>query len=460
MGTIDYMAPEQAEDSHRVDHRADIYSLGCTFYYLLTGKEPFPGETVLKRLIAHMEHPAPSLRTARPIVSTALEAAYQKMVAKRPGDRPASMTEVIALLEASKVAAADVKDPGVAAPKSRPELMVFDEPTLKRAAPPKTKADPSIFARREEPEGLLISHELNLEDLVMDVRPEAAPTPLPPSPKPAPTKAQPLKRSAPTRSRGRPNQWALVVSALAVTVVLGALVARFGLFPGAVPTSDSPPSVTARGPEPQKDQPLPPPPQQLVEETRTIFDGTSGAGWMLCDHKPIPAKNIQADGLNPHGTGSYLVVYEQKLGDFVLDFDYKLTKGCNSGVFLRVSDLKNPIYTAIEVALDDIRRGDERDSGGFYGLVAPKVFTQKAAGEWNHMTITAAGPLLAVSLNGTEVSNMNLDLWTVQGKRPDGTGHKFKNVAIVNLARNGYLGFQDLGGDCWFKNIVLRRSRL
>ena len=129
-----------------------------------------------------------------------------------------------------------------------------------------------------------------------------------------------------------------------------------------------------------------------VRRRKTIFDGNSGKGWMLCNRAPVPPQNIQADGLNPHGTGSYLVVYDQKLGDFVLDFDYKLTKGCNSGVFLRVSDLKNPVHTGIEVALDDTRRDDDHDSGAFNGLVAPTVYAQKPSGEWNHMTITAEGP--------------------------------------------------------------------
>jgi hypothetical protein len=195
-----------------------------------------------------------------------------------------------------------------------------------------------------------------------------------------------------------------------------------------------------------------------VWEQKTIFDGTSAQGWMLCNRAPIPPLNIQPDGLNPHRSGSYLVVYDQKLGDFVLDFDYKLTEGCNSGVFLRVSDLNNPVQTGIEVALDATRRGDDRDTGAFYGLVPPTVYAQKPVGEWNHMTITAQGPNLAVSLNAIEVSSINLDLWTLPGKRPDGSDHRFKDRAFAGIARTGYLGFQDLGGECWFKNIILNRN--
>ena len=86
-------------------------------------------------------------------------------------------------------------------------------------------------------------------------------------------------------------------------------------------------------------------PQAPTVQSWTIFDGKSGQGWMLCNRKPLPPRNVQRDGLNPHSTGSYLVVYDQRLGDFVLDFDYKLSDSCNSGVFLRVSDLNNPVQT-------------------------------------------------------------------------------------------------------------------
>ena len=172
MGTIDYMAPEQAEDSHHVDHRADIYSLGCTLFFLLTGREPFPVGTILKRMVAHQEHAPPSLRGIRPDVSPALEAAYQKMMAKRPDDRPSSMSEVIALLQASKRATDEAV--GNVAPLSAviPESVIKNETPLKRPAPPRISVDSSIFARRMGDEDMLAGHELNLRDLVMDVRPD------------------------------------------------------------------------------------------------------------------------------------------------------------------------------------------------------------------------------------------------------------------------------------------------
>jgi len=192
------------------------------------------------------------------------------------------------------------------------------------------------------------------------------------------------------------------------------------------------------------------------KDFRILFDGTTSTGWILCDKRPLPKENVQADGLNPHGTGSYLVVHETRFGDFVLDFDYKLSKGCNSGVFLRVGDLADPVYTGIEVALDDTTGTGMHDPGAFYDLVAPKENAQKAAGEWNHMTITAEGPKLTVVLNSKEVSTMNLDEWTDAGKRPDGSSHKFSRVAIGKLPRKGYLGFQDHGSNCWFKNVRIR----
>ncbi len=101
MGTADYMSPEQAKETHTVDIRADIYSLGCTLYKLLSGQPPFCSpnyNTPLQRLAGHMRDPVPSVQYLRPDVPDDLATVIDGMLAKAAEDRPATPADVAAAL--------------------------------------------------------------------------------------------------------------------------------------------------------------------------------------------------------------------------------------------------------------------------------------------------------------------------------------------------------------------------
>jgi serine/threonine protein kinase len=87
IGTADYISPEQALDPCLVDIRADIYSLGCTLYFLLSGQPPFPGTSLMQKLMLHQEAERPCVREARPEVPADLAAIVRRMMAKKAEER-------------------------------------------------------------------------------------------------------------------------------------------------------------------------------------------------------------------------------------------------------------------------------------------------------------------------------------------------------------------------------------
>jgi len=101
MGTADYMSPEQVANAHSVDIRADIYSLGCTLFKLLTGRAPFSGPqyaTHVEKLVGHLKASPPPVRLLRTDVPAELAAVIERMMAKDPAERPATAAEAAAAL--------------------------------------------------------------------------------------------------------------------------------------------------------------------------------------------------------------------------------------------------------------------------------------------------------------------------------------------------------------------------
>jgi hypothetical protein len=200
-------------------------------------------------------------------------------------------------------------------------------------------------------------------------------------------------------------------------------------------------------------------PEEKADGWRLLFDGQSLEGWMTNTGQQS-AKPVEDGALNPHGCGGYMLIHEQPWGDFVLSVDFKISPHCNSGIFFRTFPLepregRDVGYNGIEIAVDDTTGADFHDTGALYDLVKPTRNAMKPAGEWNRLVLTCDDNLISIELNGEVVTRMDLDEWPEMNRRPDGTEHKF-DVAYKDHPRKGYLGFQDHGGDCWYKNVKIK----
>jgi putative intracellular protease/amidase len=129
LGTPDYIAPEQVEDSRHADIRSDLYSLGCTLYFLLAGRVPFPGGSVMDKLLRHGTECPAALEQLRPDVPAGVCAVVERLMAKDPSHRYPTPAEVaLALAPFSKACAAPVESPA-------PESPAPAAPTREAAAP-------------------------------------------------------------------------------------------------------------------------------------------------------------------------------------------------------------------------------------------------------------------------------------------------------------------------------------
>jgi hypothetical protein len=197
----------------------------------------------------------------------------------------------------------------------------------------------------------------------------------------------------------------------------------------------------------------------------TLFNGKDLTGWItgpdnfwvvqdgvLTVTRPSDGKEHNFDYLWTKDT----------YGDFVLDLEFKVTQGTNSGIFFHTSDLKDPVYTGIEVQICDSagRSGLSKTAtaGAIYDCLAPTKSAIKPAGAWNRCILTCKGSRVEVVLNGEKIIDMDVDRWAKAGQNPDPdrTPNKFKR-AIKDFARVGYVGFQDHGRPVWYRNIKIKR---
>ncbi|HSW46995.1 MAG TPA: DUF1080 domain-containing protein [Phycisphaerae bacterium] len=190
----------------------------------------------------------------------------------------------------------------------------------------------------------------------------------------------------------------------------------------------------------------------------TIFDGKTMNGWDTFygvpeRETPRPDSFVVQDGaLYCKGLGDYWLRYKgEKLDNFILRFQFKLTKGANSGICIHTQDTGIPWQTGFEVQwLDDHGKDpDLHTTGSIYDVVNPMYNASKPAGEWNDMEITCRGKQVIVVVNGLKLIDTDFGLLTM----PRG---KFK-TPYNDLPTTGWVTFQDHGMAWWMRNVRLKK---
>jgi hypothetical protein len=148
---------------------------------------------------------------------------------------------------------------------------------------------------------------------------------------------------------------------------------------------------------------------------------------------------------------------------FIVDLEFKLSPGSNSGLLVYASDIENWIPHSVEIQIADSfgQRPSNGNCASIYGHVAPKKQLAKKPGEWNRMTVACKDSMICVVFNGEPVAEMDMKQWTSAKKNPDGsTIPAHLSTPLAQLATNGHIGLQGAHGGkakTYFRNVKVKR---
>ena len=196
----------------------------------------------------------------------------------------------------------------------------------------------------------------------------------------------------------------------------------------------------------------------------TLFNGKNLNGWITGPDNAWTAKDglltVKRDDMDGKEHNFDYLWTKDEYGDFILDLEFKVVEGTNSGIFFRTSDLKDPVYTGIEVQVCNSygrnTLSKQGTAGAIYDCLEPSKNTIKKPGEWNRCILTCKGSRVNVVLNDEQVIDMDLNKWTTVHKNPDNTDNKFGR-ALKDFARVGHIGLQDHGRPVSYRNLRIKR---
>lgn len=205
-------------------------------------------------------------------------------------------------------------------------------------------------------------------------------------------------------------------------------------------------------------------PAQDPEGWKTLFNGQDLTGWITGpdNHFTVENGELTVKRDNPDGEEHNLdyLWTEDRYDDFILDLEFKVIDGTNSGVFFRTDDLQDPVYTGLEIQVASSYGRRELSktatAGAVYDLKKPSKNAINPPGEWNSYRLTCKGSRIQVVLNGENIVDMDIAQWRLANRNPDGTWNKFPTPGAA-FAREGHIGLQDHGKPVWYRNIRVKR---